>query len=52
MFLNNEGTLKGKACVATVMSNKALEDYLKSNGLNLIRTDVGDKHVLQEMKKK
>ncbi|MGB6328126.1 MAG: phosphoglucosamine mutase [Halarcobacter sp.] len=51
VFLNNEGTLKGKACVATVMSNKALEDYLKSNGLNLIRTDVGDKHVLQEMKK-
>ena len=50
VFLKNEGTLKGDACVATVMSNKALEDYLNDNGLKLIRSNVGDKHVLHEMK--
>jgi len=51
VFLKNEGTLKGDACVATVMSNKALEDYLNNNDLKLLRSDVGDKNVLHEMKK-
>ena len=50
VFLKNEGTLKGDACVATVMSNKALEDYLNENGLKLLRSNVGDKHVLNQMK--
>ena len=49
VYLNQEGTLKGEACVATVMSNKALEDYLESYDLSLKRTDVGDKHVLKTM---
>ncbi|XPV68341.1 MAG: phosphoglucosamine mutase [Halarcobacter sp.] len=51
LFLKNEGTLEGKGCVATVMSNKALEDYLNSHQLKLIRSNVGDKNVLVEMKK-
>ena len=50
LFLKNEGQLKGKACVATVMSNKALEDFLNSHGLDLFRSDVGDKNVLEQMK--
>ena len=50
VFLKNEGTLKGGACVATVMSNKALEDYLNDNGLKLLRSNVGDKNVLEQMK--
>jgi phosphoglucosamine mutase len=50
-FLKNEGSLKGDGCVATVMSNKALEDYLNSHGIKLIRSSVGDKNVLEEMKK-
>jgi phosphoglucosamine mutase len=49
--LKNEGSLKGDGCVATVMSNKALEDYLNSHGIKLIRSSVGDKNVLEEMKK-
>ncbi|WP_072679655.1 phosphoglucosamine mutase [Arcobacter sp. LA11] len=49
-FLKDEGTLKGEACVATVMSNKALEDYLISSNLGLLRSNVGDKHVLEQMK--
>jgi len=51
LFLKNEKILKGDACVATVMSNKALEDFLNSHDLKLIRSSVGDKHVLEEMKK-
>jgi phosphoglucosamine mutase len=50
VYLNEQGTLKGQACVATVMSNKALEDYLAQFELDLKRTDVGDKHVLATMK--
>ncbi len=52
LYLKEAGTLKGEACVATVMSNKALEDFLNSNGLDLIRSNVGDKHVLEQMKEK
>ena len=33
------------------MSNKALEDFLNSYELKLLRSDVGDKHVLEQMKK-
>ncbi|WP_419770790.1 MAG: phosphoglucosamine mutase [Candidatus Marinarcus sp.] len=50
VYLQEQKLLKGKTCVATVMSNKALEDYLASFELKLNRTDVGDKHVLMEMK--
>ena len=51
LFLKNENKLKGNACVATVMSNKALEDFLNSNDLGLLRSNVGDKNVLEQMKK-
>lgn len=51
-FLYEQGKLTGDACVATVMSNKALEDYLASFGIELIRTDVGDKNVLEAMHQK
>jgi phosphoglucosamine mutase len=33
------------------MSNKGLDDYLESHGLKLYRSDVGDKNVLEIMKK-
>ncbi|MBC6412805.1 MAG: phosphoglucosamine mutase, partial [Hyphomonadaceae bacterium] len=44
-------TLKGGAVVATVMSNLGLERYVKSLGLDFIRTPVGDKHVAAHMHK-
>jgi|ETNmetMinimDraft_23_1059889.scaffolds.fasta_scaffold02458_7 phosphoglucosamine mutase len=44
--------LNKKVIVATIMSNLGLENYLKNKlGLKLIRTDVGDFHVVTEMKK-
>lgn len=51
-FLNKEKLLEGNACVATVMSNKALEDYLAKDKIDLYRSDVGDKYVLEVMKEK
>ncbi|MEA3354537.1 MAG: phosphoglucosamine mutase [Campylobacterota bacterium] len=49
VFLKEQGKLKG-GCVATVMSNQALEDYLSSHNIPLLRSNVGDKHVLEVMK--
>jgi phosphoglucosamine mutase len=51
IYLKNTKLLKGKSCVTTVMSNQALEDYLKQNGIKLYRSNVGDKYVLEIMKK-
>ncbi|BAK69798.1 phosphoglucosamine mutase [Aliarcobacter butzleri] len=52
VYLKNENLLKGDTCVATVMSNKALEDYLQKNKISLFRSNVGDKYVLEVMKEK
>ena len=51
IHLKNEKKLANDKVVATVMSNQALADYLLSHGLILERSDVGDKHVLEVMKK-
>ena len=45
-----QGRLKGNGVVATVMSNLGLERFLASKGIGLIRTKVGDRHVLEAMK--
>jgi phosphoglucosamine mutase len=50
-YMNERGVLKGGGIVATVMSNQGLDDYMQSQGLKLFRSDVGDKHVLELMKK-
>jgi len=50
-YLSDTGALKGTGIVSTVMSNQGLEDYMESKGLKLFRSDVGDKHVLEIMKK-
>jgi phosphoglucosamine mutase len=42
--------LKGGGVVATVMSNLGLERYLKKIGLNLERTQVGDRYVVEYMR--
>jgi phosphoglucosamine mutase len=51
VYLKEKGKLRGDGIVATVMSNQGLEDYLKSHGLKLYRSAVGDKHVVEEMVK-
>lgn len=42
--------LKGGGLVATVMSNLGLEHYMKRMGLDLIRTQVGDRYVVERMR--
>jgi phosphoglucosamine mutase len=44
------GQLKGDGVVTTVMSNFGLERYLQSENLKLIRTKVGDRHVVEAMR--
>ncbi|WP_026261763.1 phosphoglucosamine mutase [Kiloniella laminariae] len=48
--LNEAGQLRGGGVVATVMSNMGLEKYLNGLGLDLIRTPVGDRYVVQAMR--
>ncbi len=49
MIENN--TLKSDIVVATQMSNIALEKYLNDKGIKLERTNVGDRYVVEAMKK-
>jgi phosphoglucosamine mutase len=45
-----DGRLAGAGVVATVMSNLGFERYVKSLGLDLARTPVGDRYVLEHMR--
>jgi phosphoglucosamine mutase len=45
-----EGLLRGGAVVATSMSNLGLERHLESRGLQLQRTQVGDRYVVERMR--
>jgi phosphoglucosamine mutase len=45
------GRLSADGVVATVMSNLGLERYLKGLGLGLERTPVGDRYVVEHMRK-
>lgn len=48
-YFRDQGRLQQDTVVATVMSNIGLELALKSQGIKLVRTDVGDKYVLEEL---
>lgn len=45
------GRLNANTLVATVMSNLGLETHLAGNGLTLLRSGVGDRYVVEEMRK-
>ena len=48
---HKDGRLKGGGVVATVMSNFGLERFLKARGLALHRSRVGDRYVVEEMRR-
>ncbi len=50
LWFKEQGTLSGGGLVATVMSNLGLERLMRDNGLNFVRTDVGDRHVVEHMR--
>ncbi|MGB9823190.1 MULTISPECIES: phosphoglucosamine mutase [Thermodesulfovibrio] len=49
--LKKQKKLKKNTVVATVMTNSGVENYLKTQGIKLIRTQVGDRYVVEEMLK-
>eukprot|EP01037_Dinobryon_pediforme_P013417 gene13417-13531_t len=46
----DDGLLSKPGIVATLMSNLGLERYLENRGLHLVRTNVGDRYVLEHMR--
>ena len=48
-YLKAHGRLKDDTVVATVMSNIGLEIAFRAKEIKLVRTDVGDKYVLDEL---
>jgi len=50
-FWSSRGRLAAGGVVATVMSNLGLERYLDTLGLSLVRTPVGDRYVVEYMRK-
>jgi phosphoglucosamine mutase len=48
-YLKSRGLLAGDAVVATVMSNIGLEIALRERSIELVRAQVGDRYVLEEL---
>ncbi|MBL6639220.1 MAG: phosphoglucosamine mutase [Rhodobacteraceae bacterium] len=46
----SEDRLQGNALVATVMSNLGLEQFLQGHKIDLLRTNVGDRYVVEKMR--
>ncbi|MCS7199127.1 MAG: phosphoglucosamine mutase [Caldimicrobium sp.] len=51
-YLKKRALLKSPFIVGTVMTNKGLELFLEKEGLTLLRTSVGDRYVVQQMRMK
>ena len=49
--MQRRGTLANATVVATTMSNMGLELALKRSGIRMLRANVGDKYVLEEMQR-
>jgi phosphoglucosamine mutase len=50
-YMKSQGALPAETVVATTMSNMGLEIALRTSGIRLLRANVGDKYVLEEMQK-
>jgi phosphoglucosamine mutase len=51
LHLKQRGILRKDTVVATQMSNFGLDKLMNENGIKVIRTDVGDKYVVDEMRR-
>lgn len=49
LHLKKKGKLSKDTVVATVMSNMGLDMCLKAEGINTVKTKVGDRYVIEEM---
>lgn len=48
-YLKEKNKLSGNTVVGTIMTNLGLDTYLKENDMNIVKTKVGDRYVLEEM---
>ncbi|HHV39485.1 MAG TPA: phosphoglucosamine mutase [Tepidimicrobium sp.] len=48
-YLKDRGKLKKNTVVGTIMTNMGLDRYLKDNGMDIVKTAVGDRYVFEEM---
>jgi len=51
LHMKDKGQLPKNTVVATLMSNYGLDKLLKENGIRVIRTKVGDRNVVREMRR-
>ncbi|MCX2971025.1 MULTISPECIES: phosphoglucosamine mutase [Streptomyces] len=51
LALKESGTLRGDTVVATVMSNLGFKQAMEREGITLLQTAVGDRYVLEELKR-
>lgn len=52
LFLKEKGMLRNNTLVVTHMSNFGLEKKMNENGIQVAKVGVGDKYVVEEMRKK
>lgn len=50
--LKERGKLKNNTVVGTVMTNMGLDEYLESKDMDIVKTQVGDRYILEEMLEK
>ncbi|NLV88674.1 MAG: phosphoglucosamine mutase [Tissierellia bacterium] len=48
-YLKEKGRLKNNTLVGTIMTNMGLDLFLQEKGINIIKTKVGDRYILEEM---
>lgn len=51
LHMKKKGSLKKDTLVVTQMSNFGLEQKMKESGIHVVKTNVGDKYVVEEMRK-
>ncbi|MEM4268188.1 MAG: phosphoglucosamine mutase [Candidatus Woesearchaeota archaeon] len=51
LHLKEQGRLKNNTLVCTVLSNLGFEKSMRDSGISVVRTKVGDRYVIEEMKK-
>ena len=51
-YLKDKGKLKNNTVVGTIMTNMGLDLYLGEKDINIVKTKVGDRYILEEMIKK